>query len=198
MMWLIEHSQLLGVWDPKWLRNFTCLRNCFNKTIPRCVEGLYVSSSPLYWVSVIFCFYASLRRREGILLCTCRSGGLSVTFSFLINYSRGPWHTFLKLCPHIRPGQQRNPIDFGITGSKVNTVTDCLSKDFPNELLLHTLVQLILNWLIQFYKTSVTKKSLGGIMFYKHLLLLLLCLLLFLYIMCVLQFIHLISKSRPK
>ena len=21
--------------------------------------------------------------------------------------------TFLKLCPHIRPGQQRNPIDFG-------------------------------------------------------------------------------------
>jgi len=39
-----------------------------------------------------------------------------------------------------------------------------------NEFLLHIFVQLILNWLIQLYKTSGTKKSLGGIMFYKHLL----------------------------
>ena len=146
MMWLIEHSQLLGVWDPKWLRNFTCLRNCFNKTIPRCVEGLYVSSSPLYWVSVIFCFYAPLRRREGILLCTCRSGGLSVTFSFLINYSRGPWHTFLKLCPHIRPGQQRKPIDFWVTGSTVKVTRVKCAKTVSNQLLQNALVYLPQTW----------------------------------------------------
>ena len=61
--------------------------------------------------------------------------GLSVCLS--INNSRTPWPTFLKLCPHICPGQQRNPIDW-ITGSKVKvtrvkyakTVSDCLSNNF--------------------------------------------------------------------
>ena len=48
-------------------------------------------------------FYAPLRRREGILLCTCRSVCLSVTFLFPINNSRTPWPTFLKLGPHICP-----------------------------------------------------------------------------------------------
>ena len=82
-----------------------------------------------------------------------RSPGSNVPKPFLIYNSRMPWPTFLKLGPHIRPGQQRNPIGFGITGSKV-----AISQ---NEFLLHTFVQLILNRLIQFNKTSVTKKSLG-------------------------------------
>ena len=70
-------------------------------------------------------FYAPLQRREGILLCTCRSVGRSVgpfvTFSFPINYSRTPWPTFLKhphKCPHIRIRQQRNPIDCGPLGQR--------------------------------------------------------------------------------
>ena len=37
-----------------------------------------------------------------------------------------------------------------------------LSNNFKNEFLLHTFVQLILNWLIQLYKTSVTKNTLGA------------------------------------
>ena len=59
----------------------------------------------------------------------------SVTFSFPINNSRTPWPTPLKL------GQQRNQ--------------NCFSNNFENE-FLHTLVQLILNWLVHLYKTSVT------------------------------------------
>mgnify|MGYP007091346231 CR=1 FL=1 len=42
----------------------------------------------------------------------------SVTFSFPINNWRTPWSTLLKLCPHFRPGQQRNPIDFGALGQR--------------------------------------------------------------------------------
>ena len=34
----------------------------------------------------------------------------------------------------------------------------CKNYNFENEFLLHTCMQLILNWLIQLYKTSVTKK----------------------------------------
>ena len=59
-------------------------------------------------------FYDPLGRREGILLCTCLSVCPSVTFSFPINNSRTPLLTFLKLGPHIRPGEQRNHIDFGL------------------------------------------------------------------------------------
>ena len=82
----------------------------------------------VYFTYFVFCnlyqclpftvFYAPLRRREGILLCTCRSVGLSVTFMFPINNSRTPWPSFLKLSQHIHPGQQRNQ-DFGVTRSKV-------------------------------------------------------------------------------
>ena len=36
--------------------------------------------------------------------------------------------------------------------------------------MLSTCVQLNLIWLIQLYKASLTKKALGGLMFYKHLL----------------------------
>ena len=72
------------------------------------------------------------------MLCTCQSVGLSVTFSFPINNSRTPWPTFVKLGPHIHPGWKMNPIDFGVTGSKVKltgvkcakTVLDCLSNNF--------------------------------------------------------------------
>ena len=39
--------------------------------------------------------------------------GPSVIISFPINNSRMPLLTFLILGPHIRPGQQRNPIDYG-------------------------------------------------------------------------------------
>ena len=64
-----------------------------------------------------------LRRREGILLCTCRltlsvcpSVGSYETFSFPINNSRSP--NLLKLGPHMRPGQQMNPIAVEVTRSK--------------------------------------------------------------------------------
>ena len=72
-----------------------------------------------------------LRRREGILLGTCQSVGLSVTF--LINKWRPPWPTFLKF-PHICHGQQRNPIEFGVTGSKIKcskTISNCFMYQFP-------------------------------------------------------------------
>ena len=46
----------------------------------------------------------------------------SLTFLFLINYSRTLCPIFIKLCPHICPGQQRNPIDFEVTGSKVKVI----------------------------------------------------------------------------
>ena len=50
-----------------------------------------------------------------------------------------PRPTFLKLGPHIRPGQQRNPIDFfghwvkghGDRDQMCQTVSDCLSSNFP-------------------------------------------------------------------
>ena len=62
-----------------------------------------------------------------------------------------------------------------VIGSKVKvtwvkcakTVSGCLSVS-QNEFLLHTFVQLILNWHFQLFKRSVTKKSLK--LFYKHLL----------------------------
>ena len=46
-----------------------------------------------------------------------------------------PWPIFLKLGPHICPGQHRKPIDPGVTGSKVKvkcvkTISDCLSNNF--------------------------------------------------------------------
>ena len=51
---------------------------------------------------------------------------------FPINYSRTPWPTFLKLAPHIRPGQQKNPIDLGskfkVTGSNVSKLFECLKQ----------------------------------------------------------------------
>ena len=96
--------------------------------------------------SIKFFLCPPFRRRGGILLCTCLSVGLSmglsvglsvcvcvsvclsvclsVTFLFPINNSRTPWPTFLKLCPHIPPGQQRNPIDQWSAGSNV-------PKSFP-------------------------------------------------------------------
>ena len=88
----------------------------------------------VYWILLNYYFYVYFfftvynyivipPFEEDILLCTYRSVGLSVcpsvTFSFPINNSRTPWPTVLKLCPHIGPGQQRNPIDFAVTGSKV-------------------------------------------------------------------------------
>ena len=121
----------------------------------------------------------------------CRSFCPSVTFSFPTDKWRTPWPTFLKLCPHIR-GQQRNTIDlrslgqrssvpkpFPINNSRTPSITflkPCphirvwQQRTLINWFLLHTFVQLILNWLIQLYKTSVAKKNLGGIMFYEHLL----------------------------
>jgi len=48
-----------------------------------------------------------------------RGRSVSLTFSFPIKSTRTPWPTFLRLCSHIRPGQQRNPIDCGVIGSKV-------------------------------------------------------------------------------
>jgi len=74
------------------------------------------------------------RKNIALLMSVC----MSVTFSFPINNSRMPWPTFLKHCPNIRPGQQMNPIDFEVTGSKVKvigvkcvkTVSDCLSNNF--------------------------------------------------------------------
>jgi len=98
------------------------------------------------------------------------------TFSFPTNNSRMPWPTFLKLCPHNRPEQQRSPIETGfkvkMTGDKyAKNISDCLINNFPKWISSSYFVQLILNWFMQFYKTSVTKKSLGGIMFYRHLLL---------------------------
>jgi len=53
-----------------------------------------------------------------------------------------------------------NPVDFGVTGSKVKVTSIKCFK---------TISELILNCLIQLYKILVTKKALGGIMFYKHL-----------------------------
>ena len=115
----------------------------------------------------------------GLLGQRSRSRGSNVPKLFPIYNPRMPWPTFLKLGPHIRAGQQRNPIDFGVTGSKVKVTRSNVSKLFQiveltisqNEFLLHTFVQLILNWLIQFYKTYVTKISLEGITFYKLLVL---------------------------
>ena len=59
----------------------------------------------------------------------------SVTFLFLINNSRTPWPTFLKLGLHIHPRQQRNPIDVGskVKVTRVNcakTVSGCFSNTF--------------------------------------------------------------------
>ena len=70
----------------------------------------------------------------------------SVTFSFPINNSKTPRPTFLKLGPHIRPGQQRNPIDFGVKGqghqgqmcqNRFRSITgECL--DLPSSNMFHT------------------------------------------------------------
>ena len=58
-----------------------------------------------------------------------------------------------------------------VTGVKcAKNISDCLSNNFPKWMSSSYIAQLILNWLIQLYKTSVTKKSFKGhIMFYKHL-----------------------------
>ena len=132
-----------------------------------------INLSPLIIRTCLYCSnYAPLRWREGILLCTCRSVGRlvgpSVTFLILINNSRMLWPTFLYLCPHIRPWQQRNPIDFGVT--MCQNCFRLFKLQFPK---MNFFIHLwhILNWLIKFYNTSATKKSLGGIMFYNHLLL---------------------------
>ena len=61
-----------------------------------------------------------------------RSPGSKVSKLFPINFSRTPWPTFLKHGPHIRPGQQMNHINFGVTRSNakvtrvkgVKTVSD--------------------------------------------------------------------------
>ena len=84
--------------------------------------------------------YAPVQRREGILLCTCRS-----------------------VCNLL------NPIDFGITGSKVKftafkcakTLSDCSITISQNQFLQYKFVQLILKSLIQLYKTFVTKNLRG-------------------------------------
>ena len=102
----------------------------------------------------------------------------SVTFSFPINNSRTPWPTFLKLGPHIRPGQQKNPILGSLDqrsrspGSNVSkTVSDWLSNNFPkmNIFFIH-LCNLFWTDLSSFTKHLCQNKSLGGITFYKHLL----------------------------
>ena len=139
---------------------------------------LYIVCSCYVAVLLLFCccyvpFYAPLRRREGILLCTCRTVCLlvcpSVTFSFPINNSRTPWPTLLKLCPHIRLEQQRNPIDFGqrsrSSGSNVSKL-----QQFPKINFFLHLCNLFWTDLSSFTKYLWQKNSLGGIIFYKHLL----------------------------
>ena len=122
----------------------------------------------LYKMKYCFKIYAELkllcppskkRRHIALHMSVGLSVCLSVTFSFLINSSRTPWRTFLKLCQHIRPQQQRNPIDLWVKGQGHRGIIcqNRLSNNFENEFLLHTFVLLILNWLVQLYKTSVTK-----------------------------------------
>jgi len=48
------------------------------------------------------------------------------------------------------------------SGSPGQICPNTLSNNFENEFLLHTFVQLILNWLIQLYQTSVTKTVYGA------------------------------------
>ena len=114
--------------------------------------------------------YYALWWREGIVLCICRSVCPSATFLFLINYTRTPWPTFLKLGPQIRPGQQRN---CGHWVKGLGHQRQMFQNFSQNEFLLHTFVQLILNCLIltQLYNTFVTKKVFGRLMFYEYLLL---------------------------
>ena len=82
-----------------------------------------------------------LRRREGILLCTCWLVGLSVrpsvTFWFPINISIMPRPTFL--------------VHTSVPGSRGTLL-----------MTLHTFVQLFWTGLSSFYKTSVTKKIFRG------------------------------------
>ena len=122
--------------------------HCFLILMPL-FENLFLR---LLWTLKACHNYAPLRRREGILLCKCRSVGRvcpSVPFSFPINNSRMPWPTFLKLCPHIRPGQQMNPIDFGVKGqghwgqmcqNRFQPIT-WERHDLPSSNLVHTSVQ---------------------------------------------------------
>ena len=67
---------------------------------------------------------------KDILLFIYWSVSPSVTFLFPINNSRMPWPTFLKLCTYICPGQQRNPFDYGVTGSKVKVTRVKCAKTF--------------------------------------------------------------------
>ena len=86
------------------------------------------------------CFFVflSLLKKTGHTISLAHVFLSSVTFTFPINNLRLPWSTFLKLCPHICPGQQRNSIDFWVTVSKVKvigvkcakTVSGCLSNNF--------------------------------------------------------------------
>ena len=85
----------------------------------------------------------------------------SVTFLFLINNCRTPWPIFFKPGPHIHPRLLRNPIR--ITGSKVKVTTVKIASSYI--------------WATYFEVTNPVvqnicdKKNLGGILFYKHLLL---------------------------
>ena len=96
---------------------------------------LWKGFSEEIWIKHLFTLY-TIRKKEWIVMppyeeesvyCFANVGRSvgpsvfcpSVTFSFPINNSRMPWPTFLVLCPHIHPGQQRNPIDFKGQGHRV-------------------------------------------------------------------------------
>ena len=94
-----------------------------------------------------------------LLILGSRSPESNVPKPFQINNSRTPWRpSLLKLCPHIHSilVSRWTLLIFGSLGQRSRSLGSNIQKLFP----------IILNWLIQLYKTSVTKTTLGGIMFY--------------------------------
>ena len=109
--------------------------------------------------------YAPIRRREGILLCTCWSIYLSVCLSVcrsfclkpfrfrsITNVVKGESHRgkmcpnrfrsitresliyLLHIHPHINPGEQMNPNDFGVTWLKVKVTRVKFAKPFSGSI----------------------------------------------------------------
>ena len=132
-----------------------------------------ISWSPLvryYYFQAPWHCYVPLRSREGTLLCTCQSvlrpirfhyrsitwGCIDLPSSNLVHTSiRGSRGTLLILGSL---GQRSR--SSGANVPKLSRIV-CITIS-QNEFLLHKFVQLILNWLVQLYKTSVTKKSFRG------------------------------------
>ena len=131
-----------------------------------------LSTYCIVWNNVMLaclCFYALLRRREGILLAVGLFVCPSVTFSSPINKnSRTPRPTFLKLL-------SRGLWFWGhwVKGHRVKcvkTVSDCLSNNFPKVSSSYICATYFELTYPVFQNICDKKIFIEGSMFYKHLL----------------------------